>query len=307
VSKEKQEVTTTSAVRAVSLKRAHRRQAMIALGFVLPMFLLFLAFRFGPFLAGAALSFGSYNLGDGFSFEGTKNYQQLIEDPLFWQALRVTAIYTIVVVPLTLGVATAMAVLVRREFRGVRFFRSIFFLPVITSLVLAGVVFIWIFNGGGPVPSLLAALGWNTGSWLSSSVLAIPAVAIVSVWGRFGFDMLIVLARLQDVPRDLEEAAMIDGAGPWQRFRHVILPELRPVFFFLLVIETIGSFQVFDAVYVMTGGGPANATYTLGFMLYDQAFQFFDFGYASAVAMALFVIVLVLSIVQRVLLDREDA
>jgi multiple sugar transport system permease protein len=118
--------------------------------------------------------------------------------------------------------------------------------------------------------------------------------------------MMIVLARLQDIPRELDEAAMIDGANAWQRFRHITLPQMRPVFFFLVVIETIGSFQVFDAVFIMTGGGPANATYTLGYMLYDQAFQYFDFGYASAVAVALFVIVLALSLIQRVIFDQED-
>lgn len=181
-----------------------------------------------------------------------------------------------------------------------------FFLPVITSLVLAGIIFVWIFNSGGPVPRLMGAIGLTEQSWLTSETLAIPAVAIVSVWGRFGFDMLIILARLQDIPRELDEAAMMDGANGWQRFRSVTLPQLRPVFFFLSVIEVIGSFQVFDAVYIMTGGGPGNATYTLGFMLYDQAFRYFDFGYASAVAVVLFVIVLMLALVQRRIFDRED-
>jgi multiple sugar transport system permease protein len=287
-------------------RRLRRREALVGMAFVLPMLLLFLIFRFGPFLGGIGLAFGRYSLGGGFTWKGSANFERLVQDPLFWHSLKVTAIYTLVSVPVLIAVAVGMALLVRRSFRGVRFFRAAFFLPVITSLVVSGVVFIWIFNADGAVPKILGGLGLYDGSWLTHEVLAIPAIATVAVWGRFGFDMLIVLARLQDIPRELEEAAMMDGAGPWKRFVHLTVPQLRPVFFFLGVIEVIGSFQVFDAVYVMTGGGPANATYTLGYMLYDQAFKYFDFGYASAVAIALFLLVLVIALVQRLVLDRED-
>lgn len=289
-----------------SRRRNRRREGLVGAAFVLPMLVLFVLFRFGPFLGGIGLAFGKYTLGGGFQWRGAHNFERLIGDPLFWHSLRVTLIYTVVTVPLLVAVAVGMALLVRRSFRGVRFFRAAFFLPVITSLVLAGVVFIWIFNADGAVPRILGSLGMYRGSWLTNEVLAIPAIAAVAIWGRFGFDMLIVLARLQDIPRELEEAAMMDGAGAWKRFVHLTIPQLRPVFFFLGVIEVIGSFQVFDAVYVMTGGGPVNATYTLGYMLYDQAFKYFDFGYASAVALALFVLVLLIALVQRVVLDRED-
>ncbi len=292
--------------RSASRRRNRRREALVGIAFVLPMLLLFLAFRFGPFLGGIGLAFGKYTLGGGFQWKGTANFERLVSDDLFWHSLKVTLIYTVVTVPVLVAVAVGMALLVRRSFRGVRFFRAAFFLPVITSLVLAGVVFIWIFNADGAVPRVLGWLGLPSGSWLTSDILAIPAIAAVAIWGRFGFDMLIVLARLQDIPRELDEAAMMDGAGPWQRFRHITVPHLKPIFFFLGVIEVIGSFQVFDAVYVMTGGGPVNATYTLGYMLYDQAFKYFDFGYASAVALALFVLVLAIALVQRLALDRED-
>lgn len=304
-------MTSTTAGQRVTATRTapfgpRLRNAMIGLGFVLPMFALFLAFRFVPSVMGIGLSFTRYTLGGGAEFSGASNYQRLVADPLFWRALGVTAVYTVIAVPLLIAFALMMALLVRRRFRGVAFFRSVFFLPVLTSLVLAGIIFIWIFGAGGPVPSMLGAVGLYGGSWLNQEQLAILAIVVVSVWVRFGYDMLIILARLQDIPRELEEAAMMDGANAWQRFRVITLPELRPVFFFLVVIETIGSFQVFDAVYVMTGGGPANATYTLGFMLYDQAFKYFDFGYASAVAVVLFLLVFVLALVQRRFLGKED-
>ncbi|WP_325048140.1 carbohydrate ABC transporter permease [Jiangella anatolica] len=132
-----------------------------------------------------------------------------------------------------------------------------------------------------------------------------PALVVVAVWTRFGYGMLILLARLQDIPRELEEAALTDGAGPWQRFRHVVLPELRGAIFFLAVIETTVSFQVFDTVYVMTGGGPANASYMVVFQIYDQAFRYFDFGYASAIGVALFVMTLAVAVIQRLTVGRD--
>jgi multiple sugar transport system permease protein len=283
-----------------------RRGALIGFGFVLPMFVLFVAFRFTPFAGGIGLAFSSMDLGGEISWAGLANFRHMLADRLFWKALTVTLVYTLIAVPLVIAVSIGLALLVRRSFAGVRFFRSVFFLPMITSLVLAGVIFIWIFNDDGPVPSLMSALGLPTGSWLTSSALALPAVAIVAAWGRFGFDMLVVLARLNEIPRELEEAALIDGAGPWQRFRHLTLPQLRSVVFFLVVIETIGSFQVFDAVYIMTAGGPVNSTYTLGYMLYDQAFKFFNFGYSAAVSMVLFVIVLVFTMIQRLAFGRDE-
>jgi ABC-type sugar transport system permease subunit len=286
--------------------RRRWRGGLVGLAFVLPMFALFVAFRFAPFGGGIGLAFSNMDLAGEINWVGFANFRYLLGDQLFWKALTVTVIYTVIAVPLVIAVSIGLALLVRRAFAGVRFFRSVFFLPVITSLVLAGVVFIWIFSDDGPVPSLMSALGMPTGSWLTSPTLALPAVAIVAAWGRFGFDMLVVLARLNEIPRELEEAALVDGAGPWQRFRHLTLPQLRSVMFFLVVIETISSFQVFDAVYIMTAGGPVNSTYTLGYMLYDQAFKFFNFGYSAAVSMVLFLIVLAFTLVQRLAFGKDD-
>ncbi|PRB06978.1 carbohydrate ABC transporter permease [Microbacterium sp. MYb64] len=281
-----------------------RREARVALLFVLPAFLLFLAFRFGPSLVGVALSFFQYDISGDVSWRGLENFQRLVADPLFWRALGTTAIYTVFAVPISLVLSTVMALGVRRAFRGSRFFRSIFFLPVITSLVLAGSIFVWIFSGDGPWSKLMAPLGLG-GSWLGSTILVIPAIIVVGVWSRFGYGMMIMIAAMQDIPRELEEAALMDGANAWQRFRWIILPYLRPTVFFLAVIETTAAFQVFDVIYVMTQGGPANASYSLVYLLYDQGFKYFDYGYAAAVGVALFVMTLVVALIQRLVIGKQ--
>ena len=292
--------------------RAGRRSVMarwdarIGLLFALPTFLLFLAFRFGPAIAGVGLSFFDYDISGTLEFEGLANFERMVGDPVFWQALRVTVLYTLLAVPLSLGLSLVMALAVRRRFRGVGFFRSVFFLPVITSLVLAGTVFVWVFSTDGPVSTVSQWLGGSGQSWLSSSLLVVPALVLVGVWSRFGYGMLILLAGLQEVPRELEEAALTDGAGPVARFRYIVLPHLKPSLFFLAVIETTASFQVFDLIFVMTQGGPARGSYTLVYMLYDQGFKYVDYGYAAAIGVALFAMTLVVAVVQRRFLGRES-
>nr|WP_223186583.1 sugar ABC transporter permease [Streptomyces sp. CBMA29] len=228
-----------------------------------------------------------------------------MHDPLFWSSLRVTVVYSLLAVPFTILASLGLALLTRRAFRGSRLFRSIFFLPVVTSLILASTVFIWIFSTKGPWSGLMGMLGLPDQSWLTDSALVLPAIALVGIWSRCGYGMLILLARLQDVPRELEEAALMDGAGPVQRFRYIVAPQLKPAFYFLLVIETTNSFQIFDAIYVMTGGGPANASYSLVYQLYDAGFKYSDLGYASALGCVLFVMTVVVALVQRLVLGKE--
>ncbi|MFI6295565.1 carbohydrate ABC transporter permease [Nonomuraea sp. NPDC050790] len=281
------------------MRFALRWEARTGLLFVLPCLLLFLAFRFGPSIAGVLLGFFEFGIGESPAFTGLDNFRRMAGDPVFWDSLRVTLIYTVLYVPVSMAASVGMALLVRRSFRGARFFRSVFFLPVVTSLVLAGTVFTWLFSSEGPITKLTGL------SWLASPTLVLPALVIVSAWSRFGYGMLIVLARLQDLPRELEEAALSDGASTWQRFRHIVLPQLRPALFFVAVIETTNSFQVFDLVYVMTGGGPAHGSFTLVMALYEQGFKNFEFGYASAIGVALFVMTLVVALIQRLIIGRS--
>jgi ABC transporter, permease len=282
-----------------------RTDARIGLLFVLPALALFLVFRFGPALAGLALSLFKSGVGGPLSWAGFSNFTQLARDPAFWQALSVTLVFVAFSVPISLCLSTLLALGVRRGFRGSRFFRSVFFLPFITSLALVGSVLKWIFSTEGPWSDLMAPFGLG-GSWLASTVLVMPAVIVVGVWSRFGYGMLILVAALQEVPQDLEEAALMDGAGAWSRFRHILLPTIRPALFFLAVIEVTFAFQVFDVIYVMTSGGPANASYSMLFLLYDQGFRYSNYGYAAAAGVALFVMTLVVALIQRLFLGRRS-
>lgn len=282
-----------------------RRDARIGLLFVLPAFLLFLVFRFGPAIAGVLLSLFNSSTRSVIAWAGLANFTRLTADPIFWRALSVTLIYVLFAVPISIALSTVLALAVRSGFRGSRFFRSVFFLPTITSLVLISSVFKWIFSSDGPWSTLMTPLGLG-GSWLGSTTLVMPAIILVGVWSRFGYGMLILVAALQNVSRDLEEAALMDGAGAWGRFRHVLLPTIQPALFFLTVLETVFAFQVFDVIYVMTGGGPANATYSMVFLLYDQGFRYADQGYAAAVGVALFAMTLVVALIQRLVLGRRS-
>ncbi|WP_022918396.1 carbohydrate ABC transporter permease [Ruania albidiflava] len=279
--------------------------AVAAYIFILPYVIFFVAFRILPALYGVALSFGDYSLSGTFELLGLDNYVRLFADPLFWNALRVTGIYALIAIPLTVAISLGMAQLCNRVLRGMSFYRSIFFLPVVTSPVLSGIIFIWLFSTDGPINTALSAIGLPTGSWLQSSVLVLPALALVSAWMNFGYNMLILLAGMLAIPQEYYEAAQLDGASPWRRFRSVTLPLLKPALFFVLVLETVKSFQAFDTIYVMTSGGPVRSSYTLTYMIYDQGFGYFDFGYASATGVVLLVITLVFSLIQRRLIGRN--
>lgn len=299
-------MVATPASRRSHVRRPSARQAGTALLFVLPFLVLFALFRFGPAIAGVILGFTDYTIGGDTTFVGLENFRRMVDDPSFWSALRVTVIFTALSVPLSMLASLGMALLTRRAFQGTRIFRSVFFLPVVTSLVLAGVIFAWVFGEGGPWSRTMDALGLPPGSWLADSALVIPALVLVSVWSRFGYGMLILLARLHEIPVELEEAALTDGASAWQRFRYVTLPQLRPALFFVAIIETTVSVQVFDLIYVMTSGGPVRASYSLVYLLYDQGFKYFDLGYASAIGLALFVMTMVVALIQRLTLGREE-
>lgn len=281
-----------------------RREARVAFLFVLPAFLLFIAFRFGPSIVGVALSLFNYDISGEIEWKGMANFERMVADPLFWRALSVTLLFAVFAVPISIALSTIMALGVRRAFKGSRFFRSIFFLPVITSLVLAGAIFKWIFSSDGPWSKLMEPIGLG-GSWLGSTALVVPALIIVGVWSRFGYGMMIMIAAMQDVPRELEEASLMDGANAFQRFRYILLPQLKPTFFFLAVIETTAAFQVFDVIYVMTGGGPANSSYSLVYMLYDQGFKYFNYGYAAAIGVALFIMTLAVALIQRLVMGKQ--
>ena len=289
-------------------KKKHNREAIAGILFVLPTLVIFGLFKFLPIFGAGAMSLTEYSLNGDFEYLGADNYTRLAADPNFWQSLRVTFVYVVIFVPFIIAVSLAGAVLLDKLVRFTGTFRALLFIPYLSSFVMAGIIWTWIFSTDGPLNAALGGLGFDPVPFTSGPQLRVLlSLAVVSVWKGFGYSMLIFLAGLKAQPAEVHEAATIDGAGAWKSFWYVTLPLLKPVVFFVLVIETIVGFQVFDTIYVMTGGGPARASHSLIYFLFDEGFKFFDFGYASAVGVVLFVIVLILSLVQQRFFEGKDS
>jgi len=238
---------------------------------------------------------------------GLGNYATLLEDALFWGALRVTLVFALasVVLQLLLGYAAAAALL--RDGWLTKAVRSVFFFPTIVALATIGMVWRFLLDPNiGLVAGVTSAVGGTPIAWLQSPDLALPTLILVNVWKNVGFTMVILLAGLKGVPQNLYEAARIDGAQGFQLTRHITLPSIRPTILLAAIMLTISSLQVFDLVYVMTGGGPLNSTDTLVTMLYREGFVYFNQGYASAIAWVLFLLILTVSVAQMLLLRYDD-
>ena len=279
------------------LSRLRKKEAIEFYLIISPWIIGFLLFLGGPIVASAVLSFTDWNLLNPPSWVGVDNYLTIFtDDDMFWQSLKVTAIYTGASVPLGLMLSLLLALLLNTEVRGVRLFRTIYYLPSVMSGVAVALLWSWLFNPDfGLVNHLLGLFGIPGPTWLASETWALPAMIIMSLWGA-GQSMLIFLAGLQGIPQQLYEAAEIDGASGWSRFVHVTLPMLSPVILFNLIMGIIGSFQVFTQGYIMTNGGPNNATLFYVLNLYNQAFRNLRMGYASALAWILFFIILGLTL-----------
>lgn len=229
---------------------------------------------------------------------GFDNYSRALGDPVFWKAMGNTLFFAAGTIPFTTGISLLLAVLLNGPVRAKGFFRAGFFLPFVVSLVVVALIFKNLYAPYGPLNSFLGRLGIEGPSWLQDTGLALPAIMAMDVWASIGYYTVIILAGLQAIPDDVHEAAVVDGAGWWARFRLVTVPMLRPVLLFVIVINTIKSLQVFIEIFVMTRGGPLNATLTAVYYIYDQAFHRLDMGYASAVAYLLFAVILLVTLLQ---------
>ena len=226
--------------------------------------------------------------------------------PDFWHVVRNSVIFAVGLVPLNMALALLLALALSRRFPGVIVFRTVFFAPVVTSAVAWAIVWKFLLQGeAGFINQILAQVGIDGPNWLREPNWAMAAVIVTRVIKMVGLNMILYIAALQAIPRDYEAAARLEGASGWQIFRWIVWPLLGPTTLVIMVITTIGSFKVFDHIYQMTGGGPENGTLVLAYYIYQQGFQFFDVGYASALAMIMFVIVMVLTIVQLVLRRRD--
>lgn len=284
-----------------------RREAIEAWLFVSPTLAGFLVFFLGPLIAVVIYSMSEWNLLSGEQiFVGVANYRDaLAENPDFWQVIRNSVIFAIGLVPMNMALALTLAIALSRPRKGVVFFRTVFFAPVVTSAVAWAIVWKFLLQGeGGTVNQMLSVIGIDGPNWLREPDWAMAAVIVTRVIKMVGLNMILYIAALQAIPRDYEEAARLEGASGWQVFRMVTWPLLAPSTLIIMVITTIGSFKVFDHIYLMTDGGPENGTLVLAFYIYQQAFEFFNVGYASALAMIMFVIVLALTIVQLILRQK---
>lgn len=272
--------------------------------FAAPWLIGFFVFTLGPFLASIVLSLQQWDMLTPMRYVGLRNFERMLQDNLFWQSLRVTVVYTVFAVPLQLAMALLLAVLVNGQGTVKLFFRAVFFLPSVTAGVAVAVLWRWLFNPEfGLINFMLEKIGVAGPPWLSNPSWALPAVIVMSLWG-VGSTMLIYLASLQAIPDYLYEAAEIDGANVFGKFRFITLPMMSSTIFFTLVIGIIGSFQIFTQIYILTNGGPENATLFYVLYLYQQAFRGFQMGFASAMAWVLFLIVLALTLIQLKLAGR---
>ncbi|MEV7184389.1 sugar ABC transporter permease [Kitasatospora sp. NPDC093102] len=296
-----------SARASAGLRWARRRRAAVPYLLLAPALITFGVFKAYPIIDSLLLSFTTGS-GSATHNAGIANYQRLLDDPLFWTALRNTGEILVVQVPLMLGLALLMAVGINSVLvRWRTVWRLGVFMPSVTGLVATGVMFAYLLKGDdGAVNWLLNAVGLPSVDWLGQPVWARMAVVLVLTWHYTGYNAVIYLAGLQSIPRELYEAAMVDGAGPIRRFTSITVPALRPVLLFTVVLSTIGTLQLFDEPYVLTGGGPDNATLTVSMYLYQNGFRYFDFGYASAIAYALTLLVSVLGAVQMRLMGERE-
>jgi multiple sugar transport system permease protein len=284
-----------------------RRQETIAgYLFLLPNIIGFLIFSSIPVVATLSISLLDWDLIRAPRFVGIDNYVKLLtDDAVFRKVLVNTAYYVIGTVPAGIILSLLLAMAMNASVKGISFFRAAFFIPVISASVAVAMMWRWLFNTDfGLINLMLTSIGLPRVPWLSSTAWAMPALIIMAVWKNLGFNMVIFLAGLQGIPAQLYEAASIDGANGWHRFRYITVPMLAPTTFFVLVISVIGSFQVFDLAFVLTKGGPGDATNTMVMYIYNQAFQFFHMGYAASIAWVLFAIIFVITLAQTQLQKR---
>lgn len=273
--------------------------------FLGPSLTVLTVFFFIPVLAAFVFSFTDFNiysLGNisYLRFIGLKNYETLIHTDLFWKALRNTFYFVLVGGPLSVAASLGAALLLNSKlikFKGI--FRLVYFLPVVTTLVAVAIVWRYIYHPRfGLLNYILGFIGINPIDWLGDPLLAMPAIIILAVWKNFGYNMIIFIAGLQNIPEDLYEAASIEGASGWQQFKSITIPMLAPTTFFISIITMIGYFQLFAEPYVMTQGGPLNSTLSIVLYMYQEGFRWWNIGYSTSIAFALFIIILIGTIIQ---------
>jgi multiple sugar transport system permease protein len=296
---------TTRRTAEPSAKR--RDDTRLAFLFILPALIGFLVFMIWPTLRGIYLSFTSFNLLTPPKFNGLDNYIRMVQDPVFWNALKVTVLYVIINIGVQTVLALVIAVMMQRLTKRT-WLRGIILTPYLVSNVVAALVFLWILDFQlGISNHVLDAIGLDRIPFLSSGNWVIPTIALINVWKYVGYTALLIFAGLQTIPESVYEAARVDGASEPRMFRSITVPLLRPILALVLIITVVGSFQVFDTVAVTTKGGPVDSSRVLQYYIYDMAFGRFQFGYASAMSVGLLVVLVIITFIQYRLTRAESS
>ncbi len=284
----------------MSLKSLERgRDTRSAYTLLLPVLVFFLLFQYYPILKSVAISFMEYGLlMRETPWIGLENYVRQFQDPLFLSALGNTIIFVAAAVTLGVALALLLAVLVERTGRWAKVYRTLYFIPVVTSLLATSMIFRWLYASNGLLNFVLIYLGLGPQAWLLSEALALPSLIGLTIWKNLGFDLILFAAALQAIPPHYYEASSLEGASSWQDFRYITLPQLRPIVLLVCITAVIRSFQVFTIVLAMTQGGPTGATRTIVYHIYEQGIQYDEMGYASAAAIILLIIVAVMTYAQ---------
>lgn len=260
-----------------------------------------------PAISAFFLSFTSYNIFDPIEWVWFDNYKEALQDSDFWNALGNTVLFWVLATPTLVIMPIFVAVLANQKVRGIRVFRLIFYFPVLVSVVVTAILWRWMFNLDGILNYFLSVFNLPAVEWLTSPEMVIPSMALVTIWSGFGYYTLFYLAGLQTVPKDLYEAAELDGAGFFKKHLYITIPMLRPVIFFVSVISTMGAFKEFTLMLTMTNGGPLDASTTVVLLVFKEAFQGLNMGYASAVSFLLFLFILVLTLINEKFIDRNPS
>jgi len=267
--------------------------------FIGPCLLGLVLFTYFPVLMSFGLSFSYWNLLGVPHWVGLENYLTVLADPLFWKTLQNTCVFAGASVALQVIASLGVALLLSKAFKGVGIFRTLFFLPVITPMVSVALVWGWLYDPQyGGLNAVLKMVGLSPIAWLYDPHWAMPSIILLRVWKEMGYTMIILLAGLQGIPEHLDESAALDGANAWQRFWWVTLPMLSPTLFFVITVSLMNALQAFDAVYLLTEGGPQHSTQVLVYWLFQNAFQFYKVGPASAIAYILFLLILAVTMIQ---------
>ncbi|XVU20829.1 carbohydrate ABC transporter permease [Actinoplanes sp. CA-054009] len=270
----------------------------LALAFIAPAFIGFVAFMLWPTLRGIYLSFTKFNLLTPPEWTGLDNYVRMVQDPVFWNSLKVTVYYVVINIALQTALALGIAVMMQRLTRRT-WLRGIVLTPYLVSNVVAAMVFLWILDYQlGIGNRVLELIGMDRIAFLADSAWVIPTIAVINVWRHVGYTALLIFAGLQTIPESLYEAGRVDGASELTMFRRITLPLLRPILALVLIITVVGSFQVFDTVAITTRGGPVDSSRVLQYYIYDMAFGRFQFGYASAMSVGLLVVLVIITFLQ---------